>query len=291
MKPAAFAYHLPRTLGEAVECLARHAGEGASVLAGGQSLAPMMAFRLAKPAHIIDINSVAGLDRIEDHGAVLKIGALVRHETFIRNPPSGAQGALLASVASHIAHRPIRVRGTFCGSLAHADPASEWCLVATTLGATVHLASARGSRELAVENFIAGSMETALAVDELVTGVSIPRSLPGTWFGFQEFSRRAGDFALAMALVAFRIDRGAMRDVRLGVGAVEDKPRRLLDIEAMLEGQRPNADIFARASASAAATIQPLDTAQADATFRRELTQAMCRRALESTLAAPPDPV
>ena len=250
MKPAAFAYHAPKTLGEAVECLALHAGEGARVLAGGQSLAPMMAFRLAKPAHIIDINTVAGLDRIEDRGAVLKIGALVRHEAFIRNPPSGALGVLLAHFASHIAHRPIRVRGTLCGSLAHADPASEWCLVATTLGATARLASARGARELAVENFIVGSMDTALAIDELVTGVSIPRSPPGTRFGFQEFSRRAGDFALAMALVAFRIDGGAMRDVRLGVGAVEDRPRRLRDIEAMLEGQRPNADIFVRPSAS-----------------------------------------
>lgn len=285
MKPAAFAWHAPRTAAEAVDLLARHAGEGARVLAGGQSLAPMMAYRLARPAHLVDINRVEGLDRMDDDGAGLSIGALTRHETFIRSPPPGALGAFMARVAGHIAHRPIRVRGTFCGSLANADPASEWCLLATALGATAHLTSARGERHLPAEQFITGVMETALAADELVTLVSIPRPAPGTRFGFREFSRRIGDFALAMAIVSFRVEGGGMRDVRLAIGAVEDRPRRLPDVEAILEGEKPAPDVFAAASARAAVAIQPSGSAPSEATFRRELTQAMCHRALAEALS------
>src|SRR6195256_6535362 len=135
MKPAAFRYHAPKTIEEAVETLAEVAGEDGRVLAGGQSLVPIMAFRLARPAHLVDINGVAELGRMATTGDKLTIGACVRHAAFYGEVVAGPLGRLLATVVRHIGHHPIRTRGTFCGSLAHADPASEWCLVAATLDA------------------------------------------------------------------------------------------------------------------------------------------------------------
>src|SRR6266849_5604010 len=137
MKPAPFRYHAPKTVEEAVATLAEVAGQDGRVLAGGQSLVPIMAFRLAKPAHLVDINEVEGLDRLASDGKVLSIGARVRHAAFHKSVVDNPLAKLLTFVARHIAHYPIRMRGTFCGSLAHADPASEWCLVAATLDATM----------------------------------------------------------------------------------------------------------------------------------------------------------
>jgi carbon-monoxide dehydrogenase medium subunit len=146
MKPAPFIHHAPKTLDEALKTLAAVAVEDGRVLAGGQSLVPIMAFRLAKPAHLVDINEVAGLDQIASDGKILSIGACVRHAAFHKSVIDNPLGNLLAHVARHIAHYPIRMRGTFCGSLAHADPASEWCLTAATLDATMVAKSTRGER-------------------------------------------------------------------------------------------------------------------------------------------------
>src|SRR6266705_1780069 len=171
MKPAAFRYHAPKTLDEAVAMLAEVVPEDGRVLAGGQSLVPIMAFRLARPGHLVDINGVAALGRLERDGNRLSIGACVRHAAFYRPVVEGPLGALLATVVRHIGHHPIRTRGTFCGSLAHADPASEWCLVAATLDADMIARSKRGARTIAARDFFAGIMTTALAEDELLTEV------------------------------------------------------------------------------------------------------------------------
>ncbi|HMJ41914.1 MAG TPA: FAD binding domain-containing protein, partial [Pseudolabrys sp.] len=144
MKPAPFIRHVPKTLDEALKILAQVAPQDGRVLAGGQSLVPIMAFRLAKPAHLVDINEVEGLDKIANDGKTLRIGARVRHGAFHTSVVDNPLGALLTFVARHIAHYPIRMRGTFCGSLAHADPASEWCLTAATLDATMIAKSTRG---------------------------------------------------------------------------------------------------------------------------------------------------
>ena len=154
MKPAPFVRHVPRTLDEALTILAEVAPQDGRILAGGQSLVPIMAFRLAKPAHLVDINEVEGLERIGDDGKMLSIGAGVRHAAFHKPAVPGPLGALLAHVVRHIAHYPIRMRGTFCGSLAHADPASEWCLVAATLDATMVAKSTRGERLIAAQGFL-----------------------------------------------------------------------------------------------------------------------------------------
>ena len=210
MKPAPFIRHVPRTLDEALKILGEVANDDGRVLAGGQSLVPIMAFRLAKPAHLVDINEVAGLDRIASDGKFLSIGACVRHAAFHKSVVDNPLGVLLSYVARHIAHYPIRVRGTFCGSLAHADPASEWCLTAATLGAIMVANSTRGERSIAAKDFFEGIMATALAQDELLAEVKLPLLAPDAKFGFNEFSRRAGDFAMAAALVTYRLQGGFM---------------------------------------------------------------------------------
>jgi len=281
MKPAPFIRHAPRTLDEALKILGEVATQDGRVLAGGQSLVPIMAFRLAKPAHLVDINGVEGLDKIVSDGKVLSIGACVRHAAFHKPVVDNPLGKLLAYVARHIAHYPIRMRGTFCGSLAHADPASEWCLTAATLDATIVAKSTRGERSIAAKDFFAGIMATALAEDELLAEVKLPLLAPDAKFGFNEFNRRAGDFALAAALVTYRLQGGFMTDVHVGVGGAEACPRRIGQAEAALNGQTPSDAAFRAAAETAAAAIDPLEDHQTDADYRRDLVRAVMRRALE----------
>jgi carbon-monoxide dehydrogenase medium subunit len=285
MKPAPFVYHAPTTIDDTVALLAELAGDDGRILAGGQSLVPTMAFRLARPAHLIDINSVAALDRLAIAGDALAIGACVRHSAFHRPPVEGPLGALMAFVVRHIAHYPIRVRGTFCGSLAHADPASEWCLVAATLGAEMVATSAAGTRAIAAADYFVGIMTTALAEDELLEEVRLPLLGTDTRAGFYEFSRRAGDYALAMALATFRLEHGVMVDPHVGVGGAEAIPRRIAEAERELVGRAPEAAVFRAAADAAAAAIDPLEDVQADAGYRRDLVRAVTRRALERALA------
>ncbi|MGA7010830.1 MAG: FAD binding domain-containing protein, partial [Pseudolabrys sp.] len=212
MKPAPFVHHAPKTLDEALAILAEVAPKDGRVLAGGQSLVPIMAFRLAKPAHLVDINGVAGLDKIASDGKMLSIGACVRHAAFHKAVTGNPLGQLLTLVARHIAHYPIRVRGTFCGSLAHADPSSEWCLVAATLDATLIARSVRGNRSIPANTFFAGIMSTTLAEDELLAEAKLPLLSDDARFGFNEFSRRAGDFAMAASLTTYRLQNGKIYD-------------------------------------------------------------------------------
>jgi carbon-monoxide dehydrogenase medium subunit len=168
MKPASFRYHAPKTIEEALALLAEYSPDDGRVLAGGQSLVPTMAFRLARPHHLIDINGIEALRKIAVEDGRLAIGAGVRHHAFNAAVVDEPLGALLMAVMRHIAHYPIRTRGTFCGSVAHADPASEWCLVAATLGAQMVARSMRGTRIIAAEDYFQGIMTTALEPDELL---------------------------------------------------------------------------------------------------------------------------
>jgi aerobic carbon-monoxide dehydrogenase medium subunit len=272
---------VPRTLDEALKILAQVAPQDGRVLAGGQSLVPIMAFRLAKPAHLVDINEVAGLDRVMSDGKTLAIGACVRHAAFHKPIVDNPLGNLLTFVARHIAHYPIRLRGTFCGSLAHADPASEWCLVAATLDATMVAKSTRGERLIAAKDFFAGIMTTALAEDELLAEVRLPLLAKDAKFGFNEFNRRAGDFALASALVTYRLQSGKIAEARVGVGGAEPCPRRIAQAEAVLNGQTPGDKVFRAAAEAAASAIDPLVDHQTTADYRCDLVRAVVRRALE----------
>jgi aerobic carbon-monoxide dehydrogenase medium subunit len=285
MKPASFRYHAPKTIEEAVAMLAEYAPDDGRVLAGGQSLVPTMAFRLARPHHLIDINGIAALDRMSVEDGRLVIGAGVRHQAFRRPVAPGPLGELLSAVMRNIAHYPIRTRGTFCGSIAHADPASEWCLVAATLGAEMVARSTRGVRVIGAADYFQGIMTTALEPDELLAEVRLPLLPAATRWGFYEFNRRAGDFALGMALVAYDVDKGAITAPRVGVGGAEAYPRRIAAAEAQLAGQPPGPAAFIAAGAAAAAAIDPLTDAQTDAIYRRELVAVVTRRALEQAAA------
>jgi carbon-monoxide dehydrogenase medium subunit len=285
MKPAPFIRHAPKTLDEALKILSRVAPQDGRVLAGGQSLVPIMAFRLAKPAHLVDINEIAGLDRISSDGKVLSIGACVRHAAFHKAVVDNPLGKLLTTVAHHIAHYPIRMRGTFCGSLAHADPASEWCLTAVTLDATMVVKSMRGERLIAAKDFFEGLMSTALVEDELLAEVRLPLLASDAKCGFNEFSRRAGDFAMAAALVTYRLQGGKIIDARVGLGGAEARPRRIADAETALNGQPPGDQVFRAAAETAAAAVDPLEDHQTSADYRRDLVRAVVRRALEQAAA------
>jgi aerobic carbon-monoxide dehydrogenase medium subunit len=285
VKPAPFAHHAPASVEEAVALLGALAAEDGRILAGGQSLVPTMAFRLAKPAHLIDINGIAALEKLAVEDGSLAIGACVRHAAFHRAAVAGPLGRLLASVVRHIAHYPIRLRGTFCGSLAHADPASEWCLVAATLGAEMTAMSTRGARTIAAADFFAGIMTTDLAEDELLTAARLPLLSDDTSFGFCEFSRRAGDYALAMTLATLRLQNGVIVEPRVGVGGAEAFARRIPEAEAALAGRPPEAAALRAAAEAAADAIEPLEDIQADAAYRRDLVRAMTRRALAQACA------
>jgi len=285
MKPAAFRYHAPKTTQEAVALLAEVAPNDGRVLAGGQSLVPTMAFRMARPGHLVDINGVAELARLGVENERLVIGAGVRHAAFHRPVVAGPLGQLLSFVVRHIAHYPIRTRGTFCGSLAHADPASEWCLTAVTLGAEMIGRSVKGTRVIAADQFFDGIMTTVLAEDELLIESRLPLLAADTRFGFYEFSRRAGDYAIAMALVTYRLEGGTIVEPRVGVGGAEPQPRRILEAEQALAGQAPTAHVFRAAAEAAAGAVDPMADNQASSEFRRDLVRTVTRRALERSAA------
>jgi len=286
MKTSQFHYHVPKTIDEAVATLAEVAPHDGRVLAGGQSLVPIMAFRLSRPAHLVDINGIIELNRISVQGDRLCIGACIRHAAFAHSVVEGVLGKLLSTVVRHIAHYPIRTRGTFCGSIAHADPSSEWCTVAVALGAEMVAKSVRGQRIIPASDFFAGMMTTCLLEDELLVEVRLPLLAPDTRFGFDEFSRRAGDFALAMALIIYRVREGRIVEPRIAIGGAEPHPRRILNAEQVLEGQRPRPESFGLAADQAARTIEPMEDVQTSGEYRRALVRTTTQRALERSIGA-----
>ena len=282
MKPAPFHYHAPRSVDETLDLLAEFADDDGRVLAGGQSLVPTMAFRLARPRHLVDINGVTELNRLAVENGKLCIGAGIRHVVFEKPVEDGPLGHLLADVVRHIAHYPIRTRGTFCGSIAHADPASEWCAVAAALDAEMVAVSKRdGGRVIPAREFFQGIMTTALREDELLSEVRLPILPTGTGTGFAEFSRRAGDYAVAMAVATYRLKGGIMSDMRIGIGGAEAAPRRILEAERTLIGRPPNLGTFQAAGHAAMKAVDPLDDDNVSADYRLGIMRTMIVRALE----------
>jgi carbon-monoxide dehydrogenase medium subunit len=205
---------------------------------------------------------------------------------FERPVTEGALGALLADVVRYVAHLPIRVRGTFAGSLAHADPAAEWCVVATTLNAEIRARGPAGERSIGAAAFFRSILTTSLRPDELITEVRLPVLGPDWRFGFAEFSRRAGDFALGMALALLRMDGERIAEARIGVGGAGDRSLRITEAEQALAGALPDREALAEAGAIAAARVDPFEDLHASVAYRRDLVRAMTRRALERALAS-----
>ena len=283
MKPVSFKYFAPRTVDHALDLLAAHGEEG-KILAGGQSLVPAMNFRLARPASLIDINRIDALDYVREEGGWLHIGALARHSRFEQPVSGGALSAFLPRLARHIGHLPIRSRGTFCGSIAHADPASEWCLLAATLDAELVIVSLRGQRDVRPNEYFVTALTTTLEPDELLTEIRLPLLDDGWRTGFAEFSRRAGDYALAMCAAFLRFEKGRIAEARIGVGGATDRPSRIIAAEALLTGTEGGPDIFHEAGNIAAETIDPLEDIHASAEYRRDLVRAMVGRALDQAI-------
>ncbi|MFN3889202.1 MAG: FAD binding domain-containing protein [Beijerinckiaceae bacterium] len=284
MKPAPFTYHRPSNLDEAVRILAEVADHDGRVIAGGQSLAPMMAFRVARPQHLVDINEIGGLDMLAVEAAIIRIGARVRHARFRPGAIPGPAGELFAKVMPNIANYSVRSRGTFCGSLAHADPASEWCALAALLDAEIVARSVRGERRIPISAYFDGAMSTTLAPDEIVVEARVQMLAHGARTGFCEFSRRKGDFAIAMAIAAFSIENGVIVAPRVSVGGAEAFARRIPEAERALDGAAPDLATFAKAAEAAAAAVDPMEDAATDAAYRRDIVRAVTRRALEQAM-------
>ncbi|HKF99359.1 MAG TPA: FAD binding domain-containing protein, partial [Xanthobacteraceae bacterium] len=198
---------------------------------------------------------------------------------------AGPLGTLLSEVVRHIAHYPIRTRGTFCGSIAHADPASEWCAVAAALDARMVATSVRGTRTIPAHEFFAGLMTTALEEDELLSEVRLPLLPPESRFGFYEFSRRAGDFAIAMAIALYRTTDTNIAQARIAVGGAEPSARRIAAAEQALDGHAPGREAFVAAAEAAAAAVDPMEDAMTSADYRRDLVRTVTRRALEQSVS------
>jgi carbon-monoxide dehydrogenase medium subunit len=283
MKPVSFRYFAARTVDDALDLLATHGEEG-KILAGGQSLVPAMNFRLARPTNLIDINRIDALDYVREDEGELRIGALARHARFEAPVTGGALSAFLPRVARHIGHLPIRSRGTFCGSIAHADPASEWCLLAATLDAELVIVSRRGQRSVRPNEYFVTALMTTLEPDELLTEIRLPLLDDGWRTGFAEFSRRAGDYALAMCAAFLRFEDSRIVEARIGLGGATDRPSRIAAAEAILIGTEGGPSIFREAGNIAAETIDLLEDIQASAEYRRDLVRAMVGRALDQAM-------
>lgn len=263
MKPAPLEYLRAHSVGEAVQALAGADGDG-KIIAGGQSLMPMLALRMARPALLVDVNRIPGLSTIVPVDGGVRLGALVRHARLVEQDAH----PLLATAARWIGHTAIRSRGTSGGSIVHADPAAELPVVAAALEATVHIAGPRGTRTEPVNGFFTGALETSLAEDEMVTAIDMP--LPQRW-GFAELSRRHGDFGLVTVVAAETRGRR-----RLAIGGVGSVPVRPEEAERLLNDGAP----VGRVAAAAAAGIEPSTDIHASAAYRRAMTEEFVRRAL-----------
>jgi carbon-monoxide dehydrogenase medium subunit len=280
VKPAAFRYERPDTVDETVDLLA-NLGDEAKVLAGGQSLVPMMNFRLARPEAIIDIGRVPGIDQIRVSDGVVGIGARVRHQQLLRRPFDGPLQDLFLQAGRHIGHLPIRLRGTFGGSIAHADPVAEWCLVALALDAEVVVRSVRGERTISLAELFEMSFTTTIADDELLTEVRVPLLADDWSTGFAEFSRRTGDFAVVAIATAVRVQNGLVTEAKVAAGGVAGTPIRLPATEASLIGGPLDAVSISTAGEIASSEVQPRADIHGSSMYRRELVAAMTRRALQ----------
>src|SRR5262245_21388051 len=274
MKPAAFSYHAPTSLEEALEIL-RASGPECRVLAGGQSLVPAMNFRLARPETLVDINRIEGLSEVRSVGDMLAIGALARHARFEEPVTDGPLGALLPKVARQIAHLPIRVRGTFAGSIAHADPAAEWCTLAVGLDAEILARSASAARAIPAARFFKSVFTTDLQHDEIIVEIRLPQLGTDWHCGFQEFSRLAGDFAIVSALACLRIENSLIGEARVALGGVVNRPVRSLKAEEVLAGAKPSPELFREAGRRAAMEFTPLGDIHGSADYKSDLVSVM----------------
>ncbi len=279
MKMPQFEYARPASLEEAVSLLANN--DGAKVLSGGQSLLPMLAFRVAHPSMLVDIQKITGIGEISLSDEGLRVGSKVRWCQIEADDRLGQAHPLFQKMISHVAHYQIRNRGTVGGSLAHADPAAEMPGAAVVCDCDIVAVGLSGRRVIKVADFFTGALETALRSDEIITEVRFPPWPRTRRWGFQEFARRKGDFAIAGVAVFFDLDRQQRAiDVRVGVIGAASTPVRLSNVESLLTGQIISDDLISRAQHLAAETIDPQPDIHAAADYRKSLVGTLTARAL-----------
>jgi carbon-monoxide dehydrogenase medium subunit len=278
MLPAQFEFHRPSSLDEALGLLSSL--EDAKVLAGGQSLIPVMKLRFAAPAHLVDINRIPDLDRVEESGGQLRIGTLARHNQMVGSEVVSSKHPLLASTAPQIADPLVRNLGTVGGSLAHADPAGDWGSTMLAAGASVVLRSARGEREVPVSEFLVDIFTTVLEPDEILTEVRVP--LPSARFGgaYLKLERKIGDFATVGVAVQVEMSNGTIGRAGIGLTGVASKNVHATDAERSLAGAEPGDDAFAQAGRLAAAACDPVSDVRGSAEYKRHMVEVYVRRGL-----------
>lgn len=279
MKPAAFEFRRASTVEEAVGQL-EELGDDAKLLAGGQSLVPMMNFRLVRPSALVDVTGIGGLQYVEGEGEGLRIGALTPHRWVeLMEDPEVLEGfGVLKRAARWVGHYPIRTRGTFGGSIAHADPSAEWCMLAVLLDAEIVVLGPGGERVIPASEFFYGFFMTALEPTEMVVEVRFPEPAPHA--AIQEFARRAGDFAIVAAAVSVDASEGKSRSASVVLGGVADVPLRVEEAEKVLEGAELGAEAFEEAGREAARAIDPASDIHGSAEYRRDLASVLVKRAL-----------
>ncbi|MBW3097418.1 FAD binding domain-containing protein [Pseudohoeflea coraliihabitans] len=276
MKPAAFEFCRPSTLEEALAAL-QH--DDAKILAGGQSLVPMMNFRLVRPERLVDINNLSDLCDIRDEGDAIRIGALVRHAQAAASTELCGAFPIVTEAMAHVAHVAIRNRGTIGGSLAHADPSAEWPLLITLLDGEIEIAGSDGTRIVGAEEFFFAPLVTAIEETEILVSIKLQKPTAGTGMAFTEVAQRAGDFAVVAAAATVHTKNGLITRARLALGGVGDFPLRMKDVEEKLEGMPP--DAIDEAIRGCADVLEPNDDMHASSHYRRSLVPTLASRVLK----------
>jgi len=287
MKSPAFEYELPETLAEAISLLQRYDEGDAMILAGGQSLMPLLSMRMTRPMVLIDLGKLSDLEFIREESGVLAIGAMTRKRDVEESDLVRRRQPMLLAATQLVGHQQIRNRGTVGGSMAHADPAAEYPALALALGAEFRAVSAEGERSIAAEDFFVSYLTTALGDSEVLTEIRVPILAEGVGWSFLETARRHGDFALGGAAVTLELGRGgnvaASRIVLFGIGGTAV---RVPEIEQMLQGERPEEGLFREAGNKVSEVIdEPLADTHASADYRRNLAGVLTGRALREALA------
>jgi carbon-monoxide dehydrogenase medium subunit len=285
MKPAPFEYAAPDTLGEALSLLQQHADEDVKLLAGGQSLVPLLSMRMARPELLVDLNGIEELQYIREEGDWLAIGAMTRKRAVEQSELVQRRQPVLVEGTRLVAHPQIRNRGTVGGSMAHADPASEYPALALALGAELRAVGPDGERSIAAADFFQSYLTTALEPLEVLTEVRVPALPEGVGWSFTEVARRHGDYALGGAVTTLRLDGDAIAEPSLVLFAMGPTPVRMTEVEAMLAGQRPSDELFQEAGRVASRGIEePMSDVHATAEYRRHLAGVLTGRALREAL-------
>ncbi len=283
MKPAAFKYHRPASLDEALALLDQ-LGPQARLLSGGQSLGPMLNLRLARPEHVIDLNDLTEFAYVRESGDAVEVGGLTRHYQLADSVYVRQHCPLLTQAAMTIGHYAIRQRGTLGGSLANADPVAQLALVAVALDARITLARQGSRREIAANDFFQAAMTTALKPQELLLSVRFPKFKTGEVSAYRMFNRRHGDFAVVAVAATLAVEDGQVQRLRLALSGIAPVPQRVDSVTRQFEGRRPDAQWAMDVAAAVAEAVQPEEDERVSASYRRELAHSLSLSTLTRTL-------